>query len=284
MYKRQVEVYPAQQLGSAQEMIEGMQMGTIEATLLPTAKFGGFDQTMNILDMPFLFPDEDTLYEIMNGELGEQVMAGLPDIGIRGCAFYGNGFKAITNNIHPIESPDDLKGLKIRTMEAPLIMSTYSCLLYTSNNESGLVAAAGIKRKMPEIKIVVVTSMMDSSFLQKAKQAGAESFWYKESSPEELLTVMDRTMLGESVYPDKAPEVQIGNTTSAEFTPGDLAVLRLLVKGFTDAAIAGELHISVSAVRWHIKELFEKTGYTNRVTLACDVINKDLIDVYKRQL
>ena len=51
-----VEVYPAQQLGSAQEMIEGMQMGTIEATLLPTAKFGGFDQTMNILDMPFLFP------------------------------------------------------------------------------------------------------------------------------------------------------------------------------------------------------------------------------------
>ena len=123
-----VEVYPAQQLGSAQEMIEGMQMGTIEATLLPTAKFGGFDQTMNILDMPFLFPDEDTLYEIMNGELGEQVMAGLPDIGIRGCAFYGNGFKAITNNIHPIESPDDLKGLKIRTMENPVDVGIFNAI------------------------------------------------------------------------------------------------------------------------------------------------------------
>ena len=147
----------------------------------------------------------------------------------------------------------------------------------TENNESGLDATADIKRHMPNIKIVIVTSMADSSFLQKAKQAGAESFWYKECSPEELLAVMDRTMLGESVYPDKAPEVQIGNTTSAEFTPGDLAVLRLLVRGFPDAAIAGELHISVSAVRWHIKELFEKTGYTNRVTLACDVINKDLI-------
>lgn len=121
-----VEVYPAQQLGSAQEMIEGMQMGTIEATLLPTAKFGGFNQTMNILDMPFLFPDEDTLYDVMNGEVGDLVMSGLPEIGIRGCAFYGNGFKAITNNSHPITTPDDLKGLKIRTMEAPLIMSTYS--------------------------------------------------------------------------------------------------------------------------------------------------------------
>lgn len=121
-----VEVYPAQQLGSSSEMIEGMQMGTIEATLLPTAKYGGFDETMTILDMPFLFPDEDSVYEIMNGELGEQVMAGLPAIGIEGCAFYGNGFKAITNNVREIHTPDDVKGLKIRTMEAPLIMSTYS--------------------------------------------------------------------------------------------------------------------------------------------------------------
>ena len=147
----------------------------------------------------------------------------------------------------------------------------------TRGGESGLDAAAEIKRHMPHIKIVIVTSMADAGFLQKARQAGAESFWYKESSPEDLLAVMDRTMRGESVYPDQAPEVRIGNTTSAAFTPGDLAVLRLLVRGLPDAAIAGELHISVSAVRWHIKELFEKTGYTNRVSLACDVINKDLI-------
>ncbi len=120
-----VEVYPAQQLGSASEMIEGMQMGTIEATLLPTAKYGGFDETMTILDMPFLFPDEDTFYDIMNGDLGEKVMEKLPDIGITGCAFYGNGFKAITNNVREIHTPADMKGLKIRTMEAPLIMDMY---------------------------------------------------------------------------------------------------------------------------------------------------------------
>ena len=72
----------------------------------------------------------------------------------------------------------------------------------TENNESGLVAAAGIKRKMPEIKIVVVTSMMDSSFLQKAKQAGAESFWYKESSPEELLTVREEARRIQAILHD----------------------------------------------------------------------------------
>lgn len=147
----------------------------------------------------------------------------------------------------------------------------------TDNNESGLDATEKIKRNFPHIKVVVVTSMADAEFLERARTVGAESFWYKEASVDELLDVMDKTMNGESIYPDKAPDIQIGNTTSDQFTPGDLEVLRYLVKGLKDADIANEMHISVSAVRWHIKELFEKTGYNNRVTLACDVINKDLI-------
>ena len=147
----------------------------------------------------------------------------------------------------------------------------------TDNDVSGLDACAVIKRHLPNIKIVIVTSMADVSFISKARQAKADSFWYKEVGEHELLDIMDRTMSGESVYPDKSPDVQIGSALSSEFTPGELAVLRLLVKGLPDAAIAETLHISVSAVRWHIKELFEKTGYSNRVTLACDVINRDLI-------
>lgn len=147
----------------------------------------------------------------------------------------------------------------------------------TANNESGLDAAAVIKRHLPDIKIVIVTSMADSGFMARAREAGAESFWYKESGAQELLEIMDRTMSGESVYPDCAPVVRIGSAVSSEFTPDELALLRLLVKGLPDAAIAERMHISVPAVRWHIKELFEKTGYTNRVALACDVINKDLI-------
>ena len=54
-------------------------------------------------------------------------------------------------------------------------------------------------------------------------------------------------------------------------------LMRLLVQGKRDSEISAEMHISVDAVRWHIKELFSKTGYNNRVALACDVINKDLI-------
>lgn len=120
-----VEIYPAQQLGSAREMIEGMQMGTIEAVLVPTAKFGGFDQRLNLCDMPFLFPNEDILWQVLEGEVGQEAMAGLQDIGILGVQYWAEGFKYITAN-KEIRTLDDMRGMKMRTMEAPIIMSMFS--------------------------------------------------------------------------------------------------------------------------------------------------------------
>ena len=120
-----VEIYPAQSIGSSREMIEMMQMGTLEATLLPAAKFGGFDQRLNLADMPFLAETEEDFMAIMNGEIGREAMSGLEAIGIKGMAYFPEGYKYITNSKHTITCPDDLKGLKIRTMEAPIIMSMF---------------------------------------------------------------------------------------------------------------------------------------------------------------
>jgi C4-dicarboxylate-binding protein DctP len=120
-----VEIYPAQQLGSAREMIEGMQMGTVEAVLLPTAKFGGFDQKLNMSDMPYLFPNDEALWAMLEGEVGQMAMAGLPDIGILGVQYFAEGWHFLTSNV-PIKTPADLKGLKMRTMEAPIIMDTFT--------------------------------------------------------------------------------------------------------------------------------------------------------------
>ena len=147
----------------------------------------------------------------------------------------------------------------------------------TENNEDGISAAAVIKRHMPKIKIIIITSMTSSDLITRAREAGADSFWYKEAGDEELLTVMDRTMSGESVYPDTTPVIKIGNAVSTEVTPMQLKVLRLMVKGYSNPAIAQELSISVHDVKWHIKELFEKTGYSSRVELVGDVINKEFI-------
>ena len=147
----------------------------------------------------------------------------------------------------------------------------------TENNEDGISAAAEIKQHMPHIKIIIITGMTSSDLITRAREAGADSFWYKEAGDEELLSVMDRTMNGESIYPDSTPVIRIGNDASTEVSPMQLEVLRLMVRGYSNPAIARELHISVHDVKWHIQELFDKTGYNNRVALVGDVINKNFI-------
>lgn len=147
----------------------------------------------------------------------------------------------------------------------------------TANNEDGIEAAAAIKRHFPDIKIVIVTGMTTVDLLKRAREAKADSFWYKEIEGDELLDVMDRTMNGKHIYPDHAPLVQIGNMTSAEISGRELDVLRLMAEGNIDKDIAEKLCISVSAVRYHVTQLLQKTGYENRVKLIADLINQDFI-------
>lgn len=147
----------------------------------------------------------------------------------------------------------------------------------TANNEDGIEATAVIKRHFPGIKVIIVTGMTTVDLLDRARAAKADSFWYKEIEGDELLDVMDRTMNGEHIYPDKTPIVQIGNMTSIEISDRELEVLRLMAEGNTDQVIAEKLYVSVSAVRYHITQLLQKTGYENRVRLIADLINKDFI-------
>lgn len=147
----------------------------------------------------------------------------------------------------------------------------------TANGESGLEAAAKIKKRHPKIKIIIVTSMPEHSFIEKAKAAGCESFWYKDVSEEKLLDVMNRTMDGESVYPVCTPILQIGLAKSIEFTPREMEVLRELISGLTYKEIADKLGISENTVKSHVKSLLSKSGYKSTLQLAVDVVNKKLV-------
>lgn len=135
---------------------------------------------------------------------------------------------------------------------------------------NGLDAAAMVKQTNPKIKIIAITSMPEVSWLKKARECGIESFWYKESSRETILEVMDRTMAGESVYPDQAPSVKLGMADSHEFTERELEVLRLMTTGVSNAAIGEALHISESTVKNHIHRMLEKTGCGSRTELAIE--------------
>lgn len=138
----------------------------------------------------------------------------------------------------------------------------------TELNSNGLDAAERIKQKHPEIKIIIVTSMPEVSYLERAKTIGVDSFWYKEVSEEPIIELMDRTMAGESIYPDSTPAVSFGNIKSTDLSKREIQVLREVIMGFTNAEIAERLNLSQHTVRDYIQVIMEKTGYRTRTELA----------------
>lgn len=122
-----VELYPNGQLyASEREAIEATQAGNIEMTVAASAPVAGFDERFLALDLPFIFPDHDTAYEALDGELGQKLLDGLPEIGLVGLGYGETGMRQLTNNSHPIEKPEDLNGLKIRTMENQVHIDTFN--------------------------------------------------------------------------------------------------------------------------------------------------------------
>ena len=138
----------------------------------------------------------------------------------------------------------------------------------TALHASGLDAAARVKEKYPQIKIIIVTSQPECDFIERARRAGVDSFWYKEPSEEKIMSVINRTMEGERVYPDSPAKQKIGNCFSTEFTKQELSILRELTAGDTDEEIGKNLHLSVWTVRKYIKQMLEKTGFKSRTQLA----------------
>ena len=138
----------------------------------------------------------------------------------------------------------------------------------TALDANGIEFSGKIKKRFPDTKIIIITSQPEFSYIKRAKEIGVDSFWYKEPTADALIRLMDRTMQGESVYPDAPPITRLGAACNSDFTTRELEVLRELVTGITDAAIAETLCISVTRVKQHIQSLREKTKFSNRTELA----------------
>lgn len=141
----------------------------------------------------------------------------------------------------------------------------------------GLTAAGQIKKSHPEVKIILTTSASETSWEQKAKAMGVESFWYKEYDNRSLIDLMDRTVAGESVYPSDKPEVKFGKIKRGDLTERELDVLRELTASLTNEEIAERLHISPNTVKRHIQNIMVKTGFSNRLELAMNAKSLGLV-------
>lgn len=142
---------------------------------------------------------------------------------------------------------------------------------------NGLQAAEEIKAYNPDIKILVVTSMPEVTFLRRAKEIGVDSFWYKEVEDKPLLDVMVKTMEGEHIYPDNVPTVELGLAKNTDITEREWDVLRELVYGLSNQEIAERLDMSVNTVKFHLSSLMSKTGCVSRTELAIRAAQSGLI-------
>jgi tripartite ATP-independent transporter DctP family solute receptor len=123
-----IEIYPNAALGDERTMLESMQMGTLDMGVITSGPFVNFVPEMGVLDMPFLFANNEEAYRVLDGEIGRELLDKIEDAQLKGLAYAERGFRNLTNSVRPVETAADIKGLKIRVMENEVYISTFEAL------------------------------------------------------------------------------------------------------------------------------------------------------------
>lgn len=111
-----VDVFPASALGNNTELLEQLQMGTLEMAISSVAFLGAFTDSTALLDLPYLFQSNEAAEEVLDGEVGQEIFSNLEPAGFKGMTWMATGWRQLTAN-KEIHKPEDMKGLKIRVME-----------------------------------------------------------------------------------------------------------------------------------------------------------------------
>ncbi|TCO69322.1 TRAP transporter substrate-binding protein [Rhodovulum euryhalinum] len=119
------EQAPAGQLGGERDMIEGLQIGSMDVVITSTGPLGNFVPEIYALDLPFLFRDYDHARKVLDGEIGQELLDKIGENNLVGLAWTENGFRHVTNSQRAVRTPADLDGLKLRTMENKVHMAAF---------------------------------------------------------------------------------------------------------------------------------------------------------------
>ena len=116
--KIRVKVYPNQQLGSERELLELLQIGSLGMTKVSAAALEGFAPTMQVFGMPYLFRDDEHQRKVLEGPIGKQLLLYGEEFWLRGLCYYDAGKRSFYTKDKPVETPEDLAGMKVRVMES----------------------------------------------------------------------------------------------------------------------------------------------------------------------
>ena len=123
-----VQIFPARQLGDEKEMIEGIAFGTIDMGVITNSPISRISKVLQINDMPFIYPSEAYAHKILDGPVGQQLLATLEPKNIIGLGFAEGGFRQMINNVRPVKVPDDVSGIKWRVMPNPVYIEMFRAL------------------------------------------------------------------------------------------------------------------------------------------------------------
>jgi tripartite ATP-independent transporter DctP family solute receptor len=120
----EVQVFTDNQLGDQRTMVENMRLGTLEITWVTVGFFGSYEPILNVIESGYLFRDSWHSYKVFDGPFGNEIRALVEKHGVKLLGYYEAGLRHITNSVRPIRTPEDLKGLKIRTPQAKYHLNT----------------------------------------------------------------------------------------------------------------------------------------------------------------
>ncbi|WP_045221473.1 TRAP transporter substrate-binding protein [Desulfonatronum thioautotrophicum] len=123
-----VALFPNAQLGDERTLLEGMQMGTVDMGVITNGPVANFVEEIAVFELPFLFPTPEAAYGVLDGPIGRELLDKLERVNLKGLAYAERGFRNLTNSVRPVNTPEDLAGLKIRVMENPVYIDTFTTL------------------------------------------------------------------------------------------------------------------------------------------------------------
>jgi tripartite ATP-independent transporter DctP family solute receptor len=123
-----VDLFGSGQLGNESEMIKNLTMGTMDLGVITNAPVGSFVNQFMVLDLPFMFPSAEVAHKVLDGPAGDMLLKKLDRVQITGLAFSEGGFRHMINNVRPVTTPEDLKGVKYRVMKTPIYIGLFQSL------------------------------------------------------------------------------------------------------------------------------------------------------------
>lgn len=147
----------------------------------------------------------------------------------------------------------------------------------TENNSNGISYAGVIKKEFPNIKVIIMTGVLDINFIKEARKSGVDSFIYKNISKDSLINTVKNTLDGYSIYPDTKSNKNTEKNILSDLTDKELEVLTLYCKLLDRDKVADTLKISSRTLKSHIASIYQKTGFDNLAKLAIYCVSNSFI-------